>query len=151
MNLRTFATVGAVAMLVLGGCVVVGSDGDGGAAGTAGSGGDGNTGNTGGAGGGTAGAGGGTAGAGGSATCDKTCAEAITNGNPVCADSTASLALYDALAACSCERGAADTPAGCNDDCGDNLCVNKDTSQACSDCVQKAACSADFNNCANDL
>jgi hypothetical protein len=85
------------------------------------------------------------------ATCDKTCAEAITNGNPVCADSTASLALYDALAACSCDRGAADTPAGCKDDCGDNLCVNKDATQACKDCVQKAACSADFSNCANDI
>ena len=131
MNLRTFATVGAVAMLVLGGCVVVGPDGDGGAAGTAGSGGDGNTGNTGGAGGGTAGAGGGTAGAGGgTATCDKTCAEAITNGNPVCADSTASLPLYDALAACSCDRGAADTRARCKAYCGDNVCVNKDSTQA---------------------
>ena len=151
MNLRTFVTVGAVAMLVLGGCVVVGSGGDGGAAGTAGSGGDvGGNGGTAGSGGATGGSGGGTAGAGGG-TCDKTCAEAITNGNPVCADSTASLALYDALAACSCDRGAADTPAGCKDDCGDNLCVNKDTSQACKDCVQKAACSADFSNCANDI
>lgn len=149
------AAKGMVAMTFLGGCRLYpywtgGDNGDGGG-GSGGSGGDGSTSSS--SGGGTAGAGvGGMGGMGGSApTCSKTCGDAITNGDAVCTDSPASLQLYQALAACSCERAAMDPMPGCKDVCADNLCAGADPSADCGKCVQSGSCAMEFGACAGDI
>jgi hypothetical protein len=156
MNLRTFSAISAVSMLVLGGCVIVGTTPNGG--GNGGNGGEVTTGGNGGAGVGSTssssggGAGGGTGGTGGAPACAKTCAEAITEGVAVCDSSPASLDLYNALAACSCDRAANDPMPGCKDLCGDNLCMAGGTPSAdCGKCLQSGNCMAEFGACSSDL
>lgn len=155
MNLRTFSAISAVSMLVLGGCIVVGNT-PGGGNGGGGNGGEGNTTNvsssSGSAGAGVGGAGGGAGGAGGgSGACAKTCADAVTDGVPVCESSPASVGLYDALAKCSCERAAADPMPGCKDVCADNLCAGLDFSMDCGKCVQTGSCATEFGACSSDF
>lgn len=155
MNLRTFSAISAVSMLLLGGCVIVGGTPSGGGNGGGGNGGEGNTGNTtntGGKGGSAgAGVGGAGGGAGGAPACAKTCADAVTDGTPVCESSPASVALYDALAKCSCEQAAADPTPGCKDVCADNLCAGMDFTADCGKCVQTGACTMEFGACSSDF
>lgn len=155
MNLRTFATVSAVAMFVLGGCVVVTSNGTGGG----GSGGSGNTGNEGGSStggkGGAGGAGvGGGGGVGGAPACVG-CGEFVTLGGTLCADAQK---LYDELALCAC--GDAMTKGICQNECGANLCMGGDPDAACATCVNNdmvdpmtmmpLGCATQFKECSNN-
>jgi len=153
MNLRTFTTISAVSMLVLGGCVITTTDGNGGSAGSGGKDTASSSSSSGTAGsGGAAGAGvGGGGGAGGAGACAKTCAEAITNSTPVCDTSMASAELYKALATCSCDQAAADPMPGCKDVCGMNLCTGAAPDADCGKCVQTGNCSMAFGACSADL
>lgn len=165
MNLRTFSTVGTVAMLVLGGCVIVDSNGTGGSAGTGNTGnegGSGNTGNLGGGGSGTAGSGNmGGGGSGGAPACAQKCAEAASEGKPMCADAPmTSMDLYNALADCSCKQMSTATPPGCQDKCTamaggtPDLCDGAATPSAdCATCVQDTVggCGVQFGACSNDF
>jgi hypothetical protein len=153
MNLRTFTAVSAVSLLVLGGCIIETTNTNDGGGGSGATGGGSSSSSSGTAGtGGTAGAGvGGNAGAGGAPACAKTCGEAVTDMVPVCDTSPASLDLYKALSACSCERAAADMMPGCKDLCADNLCTGGMPSADCGKCVQTSTCSTEFGACAGDI
>lgn len=159
MNLRTFATVSAVAMFVLGGCIITTTSGQGGG----GSGGDGNTGNDGGAGVGgsktTSSSGtGGTGGSGGSAC--ATCGEFVsdgtvaicTNGDPM-NNPTASEKLYGALAECTCGTDMAGTGAKCFDPCKATACTGMVPDKACQDCLNtpNTGCQAELGACVGDV
>jgi hypothetical protein len=152
MNLRTFTAVSAVSLLVLGGCIIETTPSNNGGGGSGATGGSSSSSSSGTAGtGGTAGAGvGGNAGAGGGPACAKTCGDAITDMVPVCDTSPASLDLYKALSACSCERASADPMPGCKEVCGDNLCTTAAPSADCGKCLQTGNCMAEFGTCAGD-
>lgn len=158
MNLRSFATMSAVAMFVLGGCVVVTSNGNGGG----GSGGSGNVGNEGGSStGGKGGAGGsgpgvgGGGGVGGAPACVG-CGEFVTAGGTLCGDSQK---IYDELALCAC--GDAMTKGPCQDVCGADLCMNKDPGPDCQACIlndkidpmtmMPLGCAPQYSSCSNDI
>lgn len=152
MNLRTFATVSAVAMFVLGGCVVVTSNGNGGG----GSGGSGNTGNEGGSStggtGGTAGAGvGGGGGVGGAPACIG-CAEFATPGSMGTLCET-SQKTYDELALCTCGSDGKGTDAKCYTACETTACAQMAPDDACTKCLGDMAmgCGAQFLACSSDI
>lgn len=158
MNLRTFATVSAVAMFVLGGCIITTTSGQGGG----GNGGSGNTGNEGGAGVGgskTTSSSSGTAGGGGAAAC-ATCGEFVsdgtvalcTNGDPMM-NPTASEKLYGALAECTCGTDMAGTGAKCFDPCKATACTGMTPDKACQDCLNtpNTGCQAELGACVSDV
>jgi hypothetical protein len=149
MKIRAFLTlVGAVSCFAVAACSSDSTGGAGGAGGNA-------TTSTGTAGGGTTttgtgGAGGGattttgTGGAGGGAACAP-CALLATGqagDTPACPGSQD---LADAIGSCACVD--AD---GCSADCGDNVCMGMDQSDACTTCLTTGACQAQYDACLND-
>ena len=158
MNLRTFATVSAVAMFVLGGCIINTTSGQGGG----GSGGDGNTGNEGGAGVGgskTTSSSSGMGGAGGSSAC-ATCGEFVSDGTvAICSNGdpmnnpTNSEKLYGALAECTCGTDMAGTGAKCFDPCKATACTGMVPDKACQDCLNtpNTGCQAELGACVGDV
>lgn len=149
MNFRSFTVFSAVAMMALGGCVIVGNGGTGGGGGSAGGGGEAGTGGS------AGGIGvGGAGGAGGGPACDTpidgkcyTCSELTTfvtcAGFDACTDSTAFITEYKA---CVCEMSCA---AECKDsiNCGGVT----DPSQTCLDCIKGAvACEGAVSACNNN-
>jgi len=151
MNLRTFSAISAVSMLVLGGCVIVGTT-PGGGNGGGGNGGDTVASSSSGDVGGQGGAGvGGSGGGGGAPACAKTCGDAITDGTGVCDTSPASLALYQALAACTCERLSSDADPGCKDECAASTCAGADPDATCGECLQKGGCMDELGACSSDI
>lgn len=162
MNLRTFTMLGAVSMLVLGGCIIDTTNQPSGGNGGGGSGGEGNTGNDGGGGAGVGG-GGGTAGAGvggggGGMMACVGCGEYVTalatGGMPgtLCATNPSSglnsETLFTELAMCTC-----DMANGCGADCATSTyCGGMDApSMACGTCIQTGACSGAFGACSGDI
>lgn len=152
MNLRTFATVSAVAMFVLGGCVVVTSNGTGGG----GSGGDGNTGNEGGSStGGKGGAGGtgpgvgGGGGQGGAPACTMLCGDLAIDPTAVACPGSQAEKLWTTFAECACGTDMMGAGALCFDVCQDSACKSMTPSADCGTCLQDAAkgCGAQLSEC----
>lgn len=153
MNLRNFTVFGTVAMLALGGCVIVGSNdtgGNGGAAGN-GQGGEGNIGgntsssaNVGGAGGNMMGA------------CAKFCSDTQTDPTLVpCADaSMTTMKLYQELADCVCgDMGLCTAMCKPTTYCGGTQGDGTDEYKACQGCLldQTMGCGPQVQACSDDM
>jgi hypothetical protein len=158
MNLRTFTTISAVAMLVLGGCVIVDSTGNtGGSAGAGGgsdttssssSSGTAGAGNTGGN-----GMGGG--GSGGGAACSDNCSDTLTDPTltPCATASDEIKKLYTELAECVCGAGPCATDDKCKKTtyCGGTDGMGTTTYDECQKCLQDntaTGCGSQVNACA---
>ncbi|HRI71171.1 MAG TPA: hypothetical protein PK156_43360, partial [Polyangium sp.] len=97
---------------------------------------------------------GGAAGMGGAGggMCTMFCADAVTNGTPICANDPDSQMLFDTLNDCTCVRTSTSTPPGCKDVCDANLCTNGTPDTPCQDCILNGntGCATQYAACSND-